>query len=525
MGTSELLIVVVLITATGGQLLPENTCPTYFQYVNDAFGGVVGEVTLPGLAQGRNRIDVRFTQRGDQDASAVGPLSPYPDERAARARPSRFRISLRPNLSTGILPKLSRLSYNDQLLCSASEYGPPNSFFNRFYELHISGSPVPLPSPSFTPFPQNPFDVDVQTIFFGPGSQGNEVFPGFTQSWRTSVVSNRPDALPSALPTSPAIRPSSLPASWPMFSVPGPPPTRSIPQVPTTRTETPPAPPPRTPAPPVKTAPPPDSAPRISPTPPTAAASEVCGQEGRWSSFIYNGQEYSRGKYPWLTAIHHAQSGKRSFVCGGSLLSTNMVITAAHCVHKMETHNIFIELGRHDLYDNDEIGAEARNVKGLLLHPDYNSRTQPDADVALVTMERPVVFNDIISPICLWTVEESSIVATSGFIAGWGKDEVGNEKTQYPRVVEAAFGSATDCASRWRVPRVTDRTLCAGNRDGSGPCFGDSGGGLMVRRHNRWLLRAIVSVGERERDRCQLNQFVLYCDLAKHLAWINDNLL
>lgn len=67
MGTSELAIVVVLITVTGGQLLPENTCRTYFQYVNDAFGGVEGEVTLPGLAQGRNRIDVRFTQRGDQD--------------------------------------------------------------------------------------------------------------------------------------------------------------------------------------------------------------------------------------------------------------------------------------------------------------------------------------------------------------------------------------------------------------------------------------------------------------------------
>ncbi|XP_017117584.1 serine protease gd isoform X1 [Drosophila elegans] len=491
-----LAVVVSIIALSGGQLLPENSCPDYFAYVNDPFEGLQGEVTLPAFSRGRNRIDLRFSQRGDQDASAVGAVTPYPDESAVRSSrgSSKFRISLRPN-PTGGWPKLTRLTYNNQLLCSASEYTPPNSFFNRFYELQISGSLAPLPSTGFNTFPRDGFDVDVQTVFFPP-SRGIDVWPGFMQTWQTTPSLKPQLATPAPTP----------PVFWP---TPGPPLTTESALLPS----------------PIETNSPSMSVQSVRFNPRSPAASIVCGREGSLSPYIVRGKEFPRGMYPWLSAIYHKESRSLAFKCGGSLISASIVISAAHCVYRMAESRVVIGLGRYDLDDYGEDGAEMHNVMRLLWHPEFNTRLLSDADIALITIERPAKFNDIIGPICLWTVEASSTLSTSGFIAGWGRDEQGTSRTQYPRIVEAEIASATNCASNWKASMVSDRSLCAGNRDGSGPCLGDSGGGLMVKQGDRWLLRGIVSSGERGTNgTCQLNQYVLYCDLSKHIDWINDNI-
>ncbi|XP_041447705.1 serine protease gd [Drosophila obscura] len=459
MGLKLAIIVTLIVALARCQLLPENACSDYFQYVNDGFEGLQGEVTLPSVQRGRNRIDVRLTQRGDQDPASVGTLRPYPDEASVRSTggPAKFRISLRPDPSSGLLPKLSRLSYNDLLLCSASEYGPPNSFYNRFYEIHVSGQSQRPQRPRRPLQPSSVFDL----------------FPGDQSGLEVKTHRRQPPPPPLAPPSTRAPNRNR---------------NRFNPQAATTPVE--------------------------------------CGREGRLSPFIHRGKEFPRGQYPWLSAVYHKESLALAFKCGGSLISASMVITAAHCVYKMQEDRVLIGVGRYDLDDYNEDGAEMHDVRRLLWHPEFSTRVVSDADIALVTLQRPVTFNDIIGPICLWTERESETVSTSGFIAGWGTDEFGNSKTQYPRVVEAEIASATDCISSWKASAVTERTLCAGNRDGSGPCLGDSGGGLMIRRDTHWVLRGIVSLGERGASgQCQLSkQYVLFCDLSKHLTWLSENL-
>ncbi|XP_026837207.1 proclotting enzyme isoform X2 [Drosophila erecta] len=484
----EVVVVVSLIALAGGQLVPENSCPDYFRYVNDAFQGAQGEITLPSLMRGRNRIDIRFSQQGEQDASYVGSLLPYPDENTVRQSKgsAKFRIALRPNSYNG-LPKLTRLSYNDRLLCSASEYSPPNSFFGRFWELEISESQASFASSAFNPFTRNGFDPWTTVSNRGPAA----VTPAPT---RTEILWDKPvqSVLVTLGPPVPTIRNTPAP----------PPPLPS-----TVATVPPPTPPPR----------------RFDPR--SQLSPVVCGREGTTTPFIVHGNDFARGQYPWLSAVYHKEVRSLAYKCGGSLISASIVISAAHCVHRKTEDRVVVGLGRYDLDDYGEDGAEMRNVLRLLWHPDYNTRTYSDADIALITIERPVTFNDIIAPICMWTVEASSRVSTTGFIAGWGRDEKDSSRTQYPRVVEAEIASPTVCASTWRGTMVTERSLCAGNRDGSGPCVGDSGGGLMVKQGDRWLLRGIVSAGERgPAGTCQLNQYVLFCDLSKHINWINENI-
>lgn len=46
------------------------------------------------------------------------------------------------------------------------------------------------------------------------------------------------------------------------------------------------------------------------------------------TSLILSGMKASKGEFPWLVAHFHREHG---YVCGGSLVSQKIVVTASHC--------------------------------------------------------------------------------------------------------------------------------------------------------------------------------------------------
>ncbi|XP_017012414.2 chymotrypsin-like protease CTRL-1 [Drosophila takahashii] len=386
----ELVVILSLISLAMGQIRPESSCSKYFRYVNVTAEEIQGEITLPTLKQGHNRIDLLFSQTGDQDDFFVGQLKPYPDEKEIQWRtgPYKFRITISPSVANE-KPKLSQLVYNDQLLCG--EYVLYASYQTRFYEFFKNGS----------------------------------------------------------LDRSP-----------------------------------------------------------LSPN--------VCGRQGSIAPFVIGGKNFPLGRYPWLSAIFLKEENTLSFECVATLISASIVISAAHCVHLKTEFDVFIGLGLHNLDSFGNDGSETRSVKRLLLHPDVKNDSFNEADIVLITMERPVTFNQKISPICLWTEEASRMESTHGIVAGW---ELTSSKYDNPWVVQVDIASPEVCALAFTALSLSNRTLCAGHR--SGACVGDHGVGLMVLQGDRWLLRGIVLV---KRLECDFNEYVPYCDLSKYINWINDNI-
>lgn len=76
----------------------------------------------------------------------------------------------------------------------------------------------------------------------------------------------------------------------------------------------------------------------------------------------------------------------------------------------------------------------------------------------------------------------------------------------------------------------TDYQLCAGNLNGTSVCNGDSGGGLVFKVNNEWVLRGIVSISpglkttSNSESQCDLTQYVVFTDVAKHYDWIQNTL-
>lgn len=184
-----------------------------------------------------------------------------------------------------------------------------------------------------------------------------------------------------------------------------------------------------------------------------------------------------------LAAYYHSQNG---FICGGSLVSSNVIVTAAHCIqNKLEPiirkEDSTFYLGKYQFESLSEPNIVVAGVTQLIIHPSWDSNDERfDADIAIAVLLNKIPFSKFIRPICLWRSTRTfvDIVGKSGVIAGWGLDEKKSLSTMSPKWASLPVVDTLTCIrSNSLFNRLTsERTFCAGKtRDGRGPCNGDSG--------------------------------------------------
>ncbi|GJQ78129.1 hypothetical protein Trydic_g2466 [Trypoxylus dichotomus] len=255
---------------------------------------------------------------------------------------------------------------------------------------------------------------------------------------------------------------------------------------------------------------------------------DVCGKSLSTNSLIANGQPVVRGYYPWLTALYTIKQLNLEFTCGGSLISARHVVTAAHCMRpnerKFDIEQLLVILGKFNIQRWTGDNSLMLGAKKISVHPDYRALSA-DADVAVITLSQEVKFKSFIRPICLWSGSDdlNSVVGDNGVVAGWGKDENGVTLSPEPKQVTLPIVTQLQCIESHDdfVDITSDRTFCAGYRNGSGPCNGDSGGGFMMLRNGRWTLRGVVSMSIADQGRrCDLSQYLVFTDVSKFHDWI-----
>lgn len=183
--------------------------------------------------------------------------------------------------------------------------------------------------------------------------------------------------------------------------------------------------------------------------------------------------------------------------------------------------------GAHDT-STFEVGTYEFEVSHIIVHPDWNPTTDDfDADIAILVTISAIDFtrSKYIRPICIQP--SLNLANVIGVSAGWGVNENGT-KTSEPTEVRMPVVDGYQCfAKNPSLARISsNRIFCAGSKDGSGPCNGDSGGGLYVFYENegKYFLPGIVSSGifNRAIQNCDLYNYVIYTNMNDFYDWLTN---
>ena len=101
-------------------------------------------------------------------------------------------------------------------------------------------------------------------------------------------------------------------------------------------------------------------------------------------------------EFPWMVGVR-TKSGK----CGGSIITKNLVMTAAHCVFNSKTQDLKQEISI--LMGHSNISSaliKKESVGSVLVHP-QNDNKQYYNDVTLLRLTKDLEFDNSIQPIAL----------------------------------------------------------------------------------------------------------------------------
>lgn len=222
---------------------------------------------------------------------------------------------------------------------------------------------------------------------------------------------------------------------------------------------------------------------------------------------IVGGTTAAAGEYPWQVAVLKKQGQSLYFICGGTLIADQRVVTAAHCTSGAAS-NLKVLVGTQRLSS----GGSVLDVSTYADHPSYSSSTNRfDAAVLELATSGISAGGKTLSLIgqegsadnSLW--EPGKLLA----ISGWGTTSEGGNvsdqlrKAQVPRVADSTCGQSDHYGSQFDPATM----VCAGF-DGGGvdTCQGDSGGPLAASTQDplpvsadnpaQWRLTGITSWGE-----------------------------
>ncbi|XP_066131885.1 prostasin [Saccopteryx bilineata] len=254
-----------------------------------------------------------------------------------------------------------------------------------------------------------------------------------------------------------------------------------------------------------------------------AGAEAVCGVASQ--ARITGGSSATPGQWPWQVSITY----DGIHVCGGSLVSEQWVLSAAHCFpreHSKEGYEV--KLGAHQL-DSYTPTAAVRTVAQVIPHPGYRQEGS-QGDIALIRLHSPVTLSRNIRPVCLPAANASFPNGLQCSVTGWGH-VASSVSLQAPRPLqqlEVPLISRETCNCLYNIDAkpsephsIQQDMVCAGYVEGGkDACQGDSGGPLSCPVGGLWYLAGIVSWG----DACGApNRPGVYTLTSSYASWIHHH--
>uniref|UniRef100_A0A6P6YBE7 Mite allergen Der p 3-like n=1 Tax=Dermatophagoides pteronyssinus TaxID=6956 RepID=A0A6P6YBE7_DERPT len=238
-------------------------------------------------------------------------------------------------------------------------------------------------------------------------------------------------------------------------------------------------------------------------------------QKNQFGTYIVGGIESSLNSWPWMVGIYR----QKRFICGGSIIGSKYILTAAHCVTRgggggggnsttIMAENLKIFIGNNRLPvdtkrlnkttattilrpndDNnwlrmlEQQNGQLLSVEKVISHELYSSKFILN-DIALLILNETINLNDsILNAICLPTskINDKIIDGKNTTIIGWGHQQEGGFVTNHLHEVQIPIINNEQCKKIYGSKRINDKHICAAFKNGGhDSCQGDSGGPMIM---------------------------------------------
>lgn len=172
-------------------------------------------------------------------------------------------------------------------------------------------------------------------------------------------------------------------------------------------------------------------------------------------------------------------------------------------------------------------GGKIFNVSKTIYHPDYKSESHYN-DIALLKLDRKIIFNEFIRPACLPKTKES--LYTNLTSAGWHYIEFLGMKTKQFSISLLEYFNHTICNENYNFEDsklkngiLDEIQICAGSWFGSqDSCFGETGGPLYLQHDELQKMSFVIGVASFGKNCEYKGSPGVYTRVYPYITWIES---
>lgn len=219
---------------------------------------------------------------------------------------------------------------------------------------------------------------------------------------------------------------------------------------------------------------------------------------------IVGGNEAADGQFTYQASLKSSETLKH--FCGGSIIGSRHILTAANCLKDKTETDFFVTVGTNNL-----LGGDNYEIQSFVIHENYDEFVFEN-NIAFVTLKNQIIFetNRVERiPLSTQPLEGGEEVTFSGWgTLNYGDDEMPNE-LQY---IKLQVITNEECDAMSQPNGIKDTEVCTFTKEGEGACRGDGGSPLVY----NYQLAAILSWGRP----CAIGYPDVYTRIDKYNDWI-----